>query len=210
MMSTSATDQRGPRILIVRILEACDAGCFMCGFAWSKDTHRFSASEARHIADSARGGPLQLVRLTGGEPFLHDELPEIVAAFADAGLLTSVITNGGLLSDRLGELLGAGISQVIVSLDSPHAKDHDRYRRTPMLFDRAVAGLKELRRLAPHVRTRVNTVAGPHNVEHLEEMYDLLGSFGIDDWSIIPLKSEGEAWRYPNPSKALLPRIGVS
>lgn len=132
------SNQRGPRVLIVRILEACDAGCFMCSFAWSNDTHRFSASEARHIADAARGSSLRLVRLTDGEPFLHDELPEIIAVFAGAGLLTSVITNGGLLSDRLRELVDARIAQVIVSLDSPYAESHDRYRKSPGLFTRAV------------------------------------------------------------------------
>jgi cytosylglucuronate decarboxylase len=202
-MSAHAINQTGPRILIVRILEACDAGCFMCGFAWSNDAHRFSATEARRIADSARDSTLRLVRFTGGEPLLHQELPEIVAAFAGAGLLTSVITNGGLLSERLRKLLSAGISQVIVSLDSPRAESHNRYRKSPGLFDRAVAGLRELRRLAPHVRTRVNTVAGPHNIEYLEEMYDLLGELGVEAWSIIPLKSEDEAWRFPNPPKAL-------
>src|SRR5262249_7387001 len=170
-----SSERRGPRVLIVRVLEACDAGCFMCGFAWSNDAHRFTASEALCIAESARGSSLRIVRLTGGEPFLHEELPEIVSAFAGPGLLTSVITNGGLLKARLHEVVEAGISQVIVSLDSPDAKSHDRYRRTPGLLDRAVEGLRELRRVAPHVRTRVNTVAGPHNVEQLEEMYDLLG-----------------------------------
>jgi len=203
--TTPASDSAppGPRILIVRVLEACDAGCFMCGFAWSNDAHRFTAAEARELADSLRGRSLRLVRFTGGEPLLHEELPEIVSAFAGAGLLTSVITNGGLLSKRLGELLAADISQVIVSLDSPRAHSHDKFRRTPGLFERAVAGLRELRRVAPHVRTRVNTVAGPHNVEQLEEMYDLLGDLGIDDWSLIPLKAEGGAWHYPNRSKAL-------
>lgn len=192
----------GPRVLVVRLLEACDAGCFMCGFAWSDDAYRFTAAEARRVADAARGGTLRLVRFTGGEPLLHEELPEIVAAFAGAGLLTSVITNGGLLSERLGALVGAGLSQVVVSLDSPRAESHDRYRRTPGLFDRAVAGLGELRRAAPRVRTRVNTVAGPHNAEQLEEMYDLLGRLGVEDWSVIPLKSEEGGWRFPNPSKA--------
>jgi cytosylglucuronate decarboxylase len=197
-----ATAGSGPKILIIRLLEACDAGCFMCDFAFSNDNHRFSIAEACDIANEVRGGSLRLVRFTGGEPLLHRDLPEIVATFEQAGLLTSVITNGGLLADRLGGLLDAGIAQVIVSLDAPQARSHDRFRRNPGLFDRAVAGLKELRRLAPQVRTRVNTVAGPHNVEQLEEMYDLLGALGIDDWSIIPLKAEGQAWRFPKPSKA--------
>lgn len=174
----------------------------MCGFAWSSDKHRFSVSQARALAVQAQGTSLRLVRFTGGEPLLHDQLSEIVASFSD-GLLTSVITNGGLLSNRFEELSRAGLSQVIVSLDSSRAESHDRYRQSPGLFERAVNGLKAVRRLAPHVRTRVNTVAGPHNIDQLAEMFDLLADLGIEAWSIIPLKAEAAARQYRDTAKAI-------
>ena len=193
----------GPRVLVIRVLEACDAGCFMCSFAWSTDEYRFSAPQARAIALQAKGTSLRLVRFTGGEPLLHDRLPEIITSFSAAGLLTSVITNGGLLAARFEELSRAGLSQVIVSLDSSRAESHDRYRQSPGLFARAVNGLKAVQRLAPHVRTRVNTVAGPHNIDELQEMFDLLADLGIEAWSIIPLKAEDAAKNYRDPEKAI-------
>lgn len=189
--------------MIVRLLEACDAGCFMCEFAHSEEPYRFTGAEARKLADSLQGGSVRLIRFTGGEPLLHEEIVEIIAAFARHGILTSVITNGGLLEERRREITGAGISQVVVSLDSPDPASHDRFRQTQGLFDRAVAGITALRRESPQVRTRVNTVAGPHNVGQLPEMYDLLARIGVDDWSIIPLKSADGLWQYPKPAAAL-------
>ncbi len=179
----------GPRILIIRLLEACDAGCFMCSFAHSNDSYRFTVEEAREVAGWAKQSTLRLVRFTGGEPLLHNGFSQIVSAFTEAQILTSVITNGGHITDRLSELVDAGISQFIVSLDSPYGDKHDRYRGTPGLFERAVRGLRDIRQRAPKVRTRVNTVAGPHNIADLEVMFNLLAEIGVDDWSIIPLKT---------------------
>jgi cytosylglucuronate decarboxylase len=174
----------------------------MCEFARSAAPYRFPLKEAREVA-SAGSGSLQLVRFTGGEPLLHRELPAIVAAFATSGLMTSVITNGGSLAERRGELVAAGLDQVVVSLDSPEAADHDRFRQTPGLFERAVAGISAIRTKAPQIRTRVNTVAGPHNVGQLPEMFDLLARLGVGNWSIIPLKAADGSFRYPHPERAL-------
>lgn len=193
----------GPRILIVRLLEACNAGCFMCDFAHSRDTYRFGVEDARAIAREVGPGTLRLVRFTGGEPLLHVWLPALLEAFAGAGLITSVITNGSRLAERRHELVAAGLAQVVVSLDGGRAAAHDRFRQTPGLFDAALAGLRALRAEAPDVRLRVNTVAGPHNIGELHELFELLASLDVDDWSIIPLKAVDGPWRYPRPDRAL-------
>ncbi len=175
----------------------------MCEFAHSQEPYRFPVEEARDTA-TAGNGSLRLVRFTGGEPLLHRELPAIVAAFGDEGIITSVITNGGKLLERRDELIGVGLDQVIVSLDSPRSAAHNRFRQTPDLFERAVAGIRSLRAEAPYMRTRVNTVAGPHNVGQLSEMFDFLAELGVDDWSIIPLKSADGPFSYPHPERALV------
>jgi len=126
-----------------------------------------------------------LVRLTGGEPLLHTELDQLLTIVHRAGPATSVITNGWHLSEDAERLANVGLNQVIVSLDAPTAARHDLYRKTPGLFDRAVRGLAEFRRLG---KTRVNTVAGPHNYRTLSAMYDLLSELEVDQWSIIPIK----------------------
>lgn len=175
----------------------------MCEFARSRDAYRFALADVASVA-TAGNRSFRLVRFTGGEPLLHTELPALIAAFAEEGLLTSVITNGGRLLERRHELVDAGCRQIVVSLDSPRAASHDRFRQTPGLFHRAVDGIRALVEEAPEVRVRVNTVAGPHNVGQLPEMFELLASLGVDDWSIIPLKAADGAFGYPHPERALV------
>ncbi len=190
-----------PSILIVRVLEACDANCFMCAFRRSADGYRFPPDEAAALAEAAAAAGVRLVRLTGGEPLLHAELAEVIAAFRSHGLAVSVITNGSRLAALAPALIAAGLGQAVVSLDGLE-RTHDRARGTPGLFRAAAAGIARLRQVAPSCALRVNTVVGPHNMAELGDLYDRLAAWGVDDWSIIPLKRARRAWEHGNPEGA--------
>ncbi len=68
------------------------------------------------------------VRITGGEPLLRAELPQLVARLAAIDDLhdLTLTTNGTLLADRAQALKDAGLHRVTVSLDS---HDEDAFRR---------------------------------------------------------------------------------
>jgi cyclic pyranopterin phosphate synthase len=62
---------------------------------------------------------LRKVRLTGGEPLLRHDLPELVAMLAGfPGLDLALTTNGTLLERHAEALAAAGLGRVTVSLDS--------------------------------------------------------------------------------------------
>ena len=182
-----------PSIIIVRVLQACDADCFMCDFRRSTDSYRWSADDALRTAKSAARAGITHARLTGGEPLLHDNILGIVRNLAQESLRVSIITNGGALEEKIDALVTAGLDQIIVSLDGPDAS-HDKFRGTKGLFNAAVRGLRRADALNPRPRLRVNTVAGPHNYDRLPEVFDLLADLNVDDWSIIPLKLPGGPW----------------
>lgn len=188
-------DTSEPKVLIIRLLEACNAGCFMCSFQFSKDEFRFSVEEAKHIINNIKKSKIQLVRFTGGEPLIHEQIFDIIQLFSNNNIKTSLITNGGKLPQSFEALQRAGLSQVIVSLDAADEK-HDRFRQYPGLFQSICQGLSLLRDNNSSIRTRVNTVAGPHNYKDLPRLYDLLSELKVSDWSIIPLKTEKGAWGY--------------
>jgi cyclic pyranopterin phosphate synthase len=85
---------------------------------------------------------IRRVRLTGGEPLLKPDLPELVAALSGiAGILeVSLTTNGHLLASLAGTLKQAGLSRVNVSLDSLRAERYRYLTRGGELSD-ALAGL---------------------------------------------------------------------
>lgn len=192
------------KYLFVRILEACNANCFMCGFARSKDPYRFDVEDLEALLPEAAALGVRIVRFTGGEPLLHTGIRDLVATVDRAGMSCSIITNGYLLP-RLGpDLVAAGLAQIIVSIDGATGATHDTYRDTPRLFERGIAGLHLLRDAG--VRTRVNTVVGPHNYAEMPALQSLLADIGVDAWELSALKLD-DCPRYPDREDVL--RVGA-
>src|SRR5205823_8130814 len=85
---------------------------------------------------------------TGGEPFLHPEMTEILEDTLAHGPCT-VLTNGTLWTrQRIGALVELARAsryslEIRVSLDGPSASEHDFYRGTGS-FERVLRGLIDL------------------------------------------------------------------
>jgi cytosylglucuronate decarboxylase len=170
------------------LLEACNADCFMCGYALSRDRYRFSVEDFASLLPQARAMGVDYVRFTGGEPLLHRQVVNLVSAGAEAGMKMSLITNGSLLPAMIERLAHAGLAQVIVSIDGATAASHDYYRNTPGLFDKGVAGLAQARDHG--VMTRVNTVVGPHNYREMPDLQRRLTDLEVAQWELSAIKLE--------------------
>ena len=122
------------RDLRLSVIDACNFRCPYCMPADRvPDTHGLD-SEARLSFDEietlvrgfARLGVRKL-RLTGGEPLLRKNLPELVARLAAVPGIDDIAltTNGALLATHARALRAAGLTRVTVSLD---ALDPARFR----------------------------------------------------------------------------------
>jgi len=102
-----------------------------------------------HVDEAARLGARE-VYFTGGEPFLHPQILDLLA-HALARLPATVLTNGTLITegvaDRLADLAAATrySLEVRVSLDDPDREANDRVRGRGA-FDRALAAIARLHR----------------------------------------------------------------
>ncbi len=177
-----------PRLLFIRVTEACNASCFMCAFAGNQTPHLFTAEKARLLVNDLVGSSIRHVRLTGGEPLLLEDIGQIVSTFKDAGFVVSIITNGMFLEERWSDLKVSGLDQILVSIDSPRTEMHDKLRKTEGLFKNALSGIVRIRAESPSTLIRVNTVVGKHNLKSLSKMFVLLHELGVNQWSLIPLK----------------------
>ncbi|WP_405657906.1 cytosylglucuronate decarboxylase [Streptomyces sp. NBC_00079] len=174
------------KYLFIRILEACNADCFMCEFALSRDTYRFTPEAFEELLPQAEKAGVRVIRFTGGEPLMHRDIIELVRMGTRYGMLMSLITNGLHLPRRIEELAAAGLAQIVVSLDGGSAATHDLYRRSPGTFDAAVRGLRRAIELG--IVTRVNTVVGPHNYTEMPQLQRVLIDLDVHQWELSALK----------------------
>ncbi|MFF2045482.1 radical SAM protein [Kitasatospora sp. NPDC058170] len=191
-MPPTTSRTTGPQILYIRLLEACNARCRMCKFAGSTDAYRPDPDRLRRLVDDLHEMGTQEVRFTGGEPLLYPELPDIVAHLTERGMRSSFVTNGEHLAARAKELVDAGLTKLICSLDSPRPEVHDELRRTEGLLAAATEGMELLRTAAAAAGTDVtlivNTIVSNRTCGHLDEFLPLLAGLGVRRWNLIPLK----------------------
>jgi cytosylglucuronate decarboxylase len=195
----------GPYYLFIRILEACNANCFMCRFARSTDRFRADRGALASVMAQARREGVRVVRFTGGEPLMHPDLVGIIADACELGLLSSIITNGYKLARAIPDLAAAGLDQIVVSIDGATAESHDEFRGTPGLFDRCVSGLEAA--LQHDVRLRVNTVVGPHNYQEMPALQRMLTRLGVTEWELSSLKLERPLDYAPEQIADILARV---
>src|SRR5258707_3130795 len=90
-----------------------------------------------------------ILTLSGGEPMLHPELDEIIAAMRRRGVLACMITNGYLLvPERVQRLNRAGLDHMQISIDN--VKPDDVSKKSLKVLD------KKLQILAEHAEFHVN------------------------------------------------------
>ncbi|MGI0052820.1 MAG: GTP 3',8-cyclase MoaA, partial [Thermoplasmata archaeon] len=144
--------------LRISLTQRCNLRCVFCHMEGQPPSREeLSVEEIRRVVRVASGMGIDRVKLTGGEPTLRTDLPEIVRAIRPYLREVSMTTNGLLLEELAAPLRAAGLDRVNVSLPSP---DPETYRRLTGVDGaaRAVRGMRAAARagLAP---IKINVVA---------------------------------------------------
>jgi cyclic pyranopterin phosphate synthase len=110
--------------LRISVTERCNFRCVYCmpaeGIALSPRDHLLSFEEITRVAKVASTLGLKKVRLTGGEPTVRRDLPQLVGLLRDIPSLEEIAmtTNGARLSELAQPLKDAGLNRVNISLDT--------------------------------------------------------------------------------------------
>jgi cyclic pyranopterin phosphate synthase len=145
-------DAMGRRFYYLRlsVTDVCNFRCTYClpdGYQGKPDQSFLSLPEIRQTLAAFAGLGTEKVRITGGEPGLRRDLPEIIEAAAQTpGIRTvALTTNGYKLTERIERWREAGLSQLNVSIDSLDATEfeaitgHDRLAEIITGLEKAVS-----------------------------------------------------------------------
>jgi cyclic pyranopterin phosphate synthase len=128
--STALTDRFGRRIEYLRlsVTDRCDLRCSYCmpeGFkGFEEPSHWLTFDEIERLLGAFARLGLKRVRLTGGEPLLRRNLPELAGRIARLPGIEdlSLSTNATQLDKHAMTLKKAGVSRLNISLDSLQAE----------------------------------------------------------------------------------------
>lgn len=173
----------------------CNLACDYCAVASSPraDPRTLDLATFRDRIDEAVGEGFTEAYLTGGEPLLVADLPEMLD-FAVERLPTVLLTNAMLLRGnrvrRLRHLAGHPNLVIQTSLDGARPHTHDRHRG-PGSWQRALDGITAALDLDLPVRVALTETAD--NTDEIGEVADLLAGLGItgDDFAVRPMLRRG-------------------
>lgn len=183
---------RSPNHVSLDLTRRCNLRCRMC-YYYGKEkqiSRRFNELTSQEII-SLIVNRLSGVNydLTGGEPFIRTDLPEILAAIRKRGCGRFVTTNGTLITREIaarivGEELLNWVSVSIHGLE----ETHDMITRTPGSFKRALKGIEYLinervRQGAALPGVNICCTITQHNIGDAEGLAALLNLTGVENVS---------------------------
>ena len=126
----------GPGYLQFAITNICNAKCDFCGFAVDrfdpKQRRSVTLQEARDVIDISVKNHIGYLLFVGGEPLVHKDLAAMTRYAAERGIHPMICTNGSLWTrQNMRELADAGLSSVIMSIDSHDVVRHEKNRGLP-------------------------------------------------------------------------------
>ena len=162
--------------MLLLINRGCNLRCEFCDL-W-QDHDQMEVSQVLQLVDDAVKISTKTLVITGGEPFLHPDLFDVVAAARAKGLAVNITTNGTLINRRWDEMIASGVSSLSFSIDGLEATHDDlrgqrgAWRKTMAAIERVVAHGG----LSPSVYFTV-----PHkNVSELVDVFDAVHQAGAD------------------------------
>lgn len=166
---------RSPRTLDLEITARCNLRCRYCYYFDNPavEYHDLPAAEwFRFFGELGSLGVMD-VTLAGGEPFIREDLPELVQSIVHNHMRFAILSNGTLIDDEIAAFIaGTGrCKHVQVSVDGSCPETHDACRGKGS-FERAIRGIRTLQRHG--VRATVRVTIHRHNVHDLEATARLL------------------------------------
>lgn len=135
-----------PRQLTVAITAACNLRCIGCRYGRDFMVgERLSLDLVRTLLDDAAEAGVNRVRLFGGEPLLHRDLPAMIRHSTGLGMDTYITTNGTRLAEHVDELHDAGLRWLTLGFYGTGAA-FGAYTQRPdqfEAFERGVATVRE-------------------------------------------------------------------
>jgi len=167
-----------PKSFVIELTRRCNNRCLYCYLpegpsAQNCQRDRSSEMSTREVIDAIsklRGeAPVQSIALSGGEPLLREDLPEILSFLQNQGIAPVIITNGTLLTQERVASLGTGVTYEITLL-SYRREVHDRLAGRRGAWDAVVDGMANVRKargrfVAVIVATRLNSADVPKTAE---------------------------------------------
>jgi hopanoid biosynthesis associated radical SAM protein HpnH len=177
--------KRYPLVLMLEPLWRCNLACVGCGKIQHPEPilNTYLSPEECWAAADECGAPV--ISIAGGEPLIHPQIDKIVEGLVARKKFVRLCTNAILLERWLPKLKPSKYLCFTIHLDGMRDLHDDMVDRKG-IFDKAVAGIREAKRLGFRVATNT-TVFGDSSPEEMRNLFNfLMDDLDIEGMQISP------------------------
>lgn len=166
-------------VVVWNITRRCNLKCVHC-YAHAKDQsfdNELTTEEGKSLIDDLSRFKVPVLLLSGGEPTIRKDLPELAAYAVEKGMRAVISTNGTLITQQMARVLkDIGLSYVGISLDGME-KINDRFRGVKGAFRSALEGIKNCEDAG--IKVGLRFTINQFNVSEIENIFNLLEDMDI-------------------------------
>jgi len=170
------------KLIYAYLTEGCNLKCRHCYVAPKFETSENPQGKLNpeilfNVIRQAKPMGLSSVKLTGGEPLMHDEILTILDYIIAERIHLQIETNGVCCTEEIAERISiADKAHCAVSLDSSDKEIHEWIRGVPGCFEKTITGIKNL--VQRNVHTQIITCLNRKNLSHVNEIVKLAEDLG--------------------------------
>jgi MoaA/NifB/PqqE/SkfB family radical SAM enzyme len=183
----------GPAAVTVAVTGRCPCSCYHCSAHRRPPSGEMDTSELKEVIEQCVDLMVGSIVLTGGEPMIRDDLPDLISHIQRCRATPQMFTSGYYLDrESVRELKEAGLTVMFVSLDSPDAGEHDAARGVQGLFERACEGLRYA--ADEGISAGISTFATHEAVEgrYTERFFELGKRLGVNEITVFDVTPTGK------------------
>jgi len=189
-----------PYLVALNLTERCNLACAHC-YLDAKVLKEGAVDELgtedlkRVLGEIAEVGPEAMVVLTGGEPMLRRDLPDLARHASGLGLMVVVGTNGMLLRpDRIRELQEAGVAGIGISVDSLTPQIHDEFRGKKGAWTKTMQGIDAC--VEAGMPFQIHFSATDETADEIDDMVDFARDAGAMVLNVFFMVCTGRGEKY--------------
>ncbi|MCK5508787.1 MAG: 12,18-didecarboxysiroheme deacetylase [Desulfobacterales bacterium] len=166
-------------VVVWNITRRCNLKCVHC-YAHAKDQsfdNELTTKEGKNLIDDLSLFKVPVLLLSGGEPTIRKDLPELAAYAVEKGMRAVISTNGTLITPQMARVLkDIGLSYVGISLDGME-EINDRFRGVKGSFRAAVKGIENCQDAG--IKVGLRFTINKFNVNEIANIFNLLEDMEI-------------------------------
>jgi MoaA/NifB/PqqE/SkfB family radical SAM enzyme len=182
-------------VLVLHAHSSCNCRCVMCDIWKTKDSRALHAADLESQLDSIRRLGVRWVVLSGGEPLLNSEWPQLCSNLRQEHIRLTLLTTGLLLAKNASQIAEL-FDDVIISLDGPE-RIHDAIRRVDKAFVLLQRGVDSVKLQRPSLAMTARTTVQKANHAHLRETLAAAKDLNLNGISFLAADLTSEAFNRP-------------